>query len=324
MMRIRVPGNILLAGEYAVLEEGGLGLCMAVDEYVELDAEADPPLPGPGNAEHVFVGIMGGASAVWTAGRASDNPLFSAVAAACDRILREAGGPAPDKGSGLRITVDSRSFQYPDGRKRGLGSSAAICVAVAALLLRGLRDDPAYPDFVFRSALEGHRAVQGGRGSGYDVAASVFGGLGLFSGGRHPSFERLGERDLPEMTLLRGSRPVSSADAVRSWEAWKQWDEAAARRYREESDLIVRELAAADRREDFIAALHRAADLGRNIGAAIGVSAVPDDECAECRDETTGVKALGAGNELVLAYSLYPLAGPAIRPAAGGFEWLEE
>ncbi len=323
MMRIRVPGNILLAGEYAVLEEGGLGLSMAVDEYVELDAEPDPALSGQGASGHLFVGIMGGASAVWTAGLAADNPLFAAVAAACDRVLREERGGGLD-GPGLRITVDSRSFQYPDGRKRGLGSSAAACVAVAALLLRDLKDNPAYPDLVFRSALEGHRAVQGGRGSGYDVAASVFGGLGLFSGGDRPTYRRLEARELPEMTLLRGTRAVSTADAVRSWEAWKRRDGAAARRYREESDALVRELVDAGRREDFIAALHRAADLGRSLGAAIGVSAVPDDDCAECRDEGTGVKALGAGNELILAYSLYPLAGDALLPANGGFRWLED
>ena len=33
---LKVPGNLLLAGEYAVLVEGGLGLACAVEPYVHV------------------------------------------------------------------------------------------------------------------------------------------------------------------------------------------------------------------------------------------------------------------------------------------------
>ncbi|HXS15937.1 MAG TPA: hypothetical protein VN764_02050 [Polyangiaceae bacterium] len=68
-----------------------------------------------------------------------------------------------------------------DGRKLGLGSSAAICAASVALLhTRALPSLP--PDLnsrlgqsIYELTLSAHRAAQGG-GSGVDVAAACFGG----------------------------------------------------------------------------------------------------------------------------------------------------
>jgi phosphomevalonate kinase len=66
-----------------------------------------------------------------------------------------------------------------DGRKLGLGSSAAILAATLGVLEMA-RDPAASPDQikqrVFERALLAHRAAQGG-GSGIDVAASVYGGV---------------------------------------------------------------------------------------------------------------------------------------------------
>jgi phosphomevalonate kinase len=66
-----------------------------------------------------------------------------------------------------------------DGRKLGLGSSAAILVAALGALAID-RDRGALlervRDRVFAKALPAHRKAQGG-GSGIDVAASVYGGI---------------------------------------------------------------------------------------------------------------------------------------------------
>lgn len=63
-----------------------------------------------------------------------------------------------------------------DGRKLGLGSSAAILTAsLAAAAFEGVEDDDLAAT-VFPRALEIHRAAQGG-GSGVDVAAACFGGI---------------------------------------------------------------------------------------------------------------------------------------------------
>jgi phosphomevalonate kinase len=66
-----------------------------------------------------------------------------------------------------------------DGRKLGLGSSAAIVVASLAAVVAerdGTRSDAALRDAVFGTALRAHREAQGG-GSGVDVASSAWGGV---------------------------------------------------------------------------------------------------------------------------------------------------
>lgn len=66
-----------------------------------------------------------------------------------------------------------------DGRKLGLGSSAAIVVASLAALHAervGRVGDASLRDAVFDAALTAHREAQGG-GSGIDVASSAWGGF---------------------------------------------------------------------------------------------------------------------------------------------------
>jgi phosphomevalonate kinase len=65
-----------------------------------------------------------------------------------------------------------------DGRKLGLGSSAALASAAAAVVFDAHGHDPSAPSTrtrVLEVALEAHRAVSP-RGSGADVAAAVLGG----------------------------------------------------------------------------------------------------------------------------------------------------
>lgn len=62
-----------------------------------------------------------------------------------------------------------------DGRKLGLGSSAAIVVASLATLPEYASLTPATRTRLYERALNAHRAAQGG-GSGIDVAAATFGG----------------------------------------------------------------------------------------------------------------------------------------------------
>jgi phosphomevalonate kinase len=63
-----------------------------------------------------------------------------------------------------------------DGRKLGLGSSAAILVAsLAAVEPRSFASDAELRAAIFEPALAAHRRAQGG-GSGVDVAASTYGG----------------------------------------------------------------------------------------------------------------------------------------------------
>lgn len=63
-----------------------------------------------------------------------------------------------------------------EGRKLGLGSSAAILVASMAVAGYVDVDDDALGEAIYPDALAAHRAAQGG-GSGVDVAAACFGGV---------------------------------------------------------------------------------------------------------------------------------------------------
>ncbi len=131
------PGKIVLAGEYAVLL-GAPAICVAVDRraVAVLDESAD------GNCH------------LDTPGYAGDEK-FSIVDAVC--------GERPPR----NITLDTRAFAE-DGAKLGLGSSAALAVALAAAT---------GSEHVFDAALRAHRALQGGKGSGVDIAAAAHGGL---------------------------------------------------------------------------------------------------------------------------------------------------
>ena len=69
---------------------------------------------------------------------------------------------------------------YEGEVKLGLGSSAAVAAAaVSSLFVESGHeiDSASARDRLWRVTLDAHGAVQGGRGSGIDIAASVFGGV---------------------------------------------------------------------------------------------------------------------------------------------------
>jgi phosphomevalonate kinase len=133
------PGKIVLAGEYAVLWNAP-AVCMAVDRraVVTLHASTD------GECHVVTPGYEG------------------------DDRMRIVDAVRDDARPACTIELDTRAFM-DDGNKIGIGSSAALAVALLAAL-EASRD-------VFDEALAAHRRLQGGAGSGVDVAAAVHGGL---------------------------------------------------------------------------------------------------------------------------------------------------
>jgi len=281
---LSVPANLLLLGEYAVTEEGGRGIALAASPRLRVEALPDTSLS--------IRGSMGPTSFEWREDSGLEAPP---LLAACI----EAAGRPP-----CRLRIDSSAFFTAEGAKRGYGSSAAVAVGLVAALLRarGLEGSE-LENAVFPLALAAHRSAQGGRGSGYDVAASRFGGLGLFVGGPRPSWRALHDVELPPLYLFQGPAPVSSPESVARFRSWK------AARPEELADYLA---ASGSLAEAFLAGqapgtqaakrlelLAKAAALGRSLGLAIGVPADLDPPPGLPRG--TVIKALGAGNELGLA-----------------------
>lgn len=292
VLKISAPGNILILGEYAVLEEGGLGAAAAVDAWVHLDSVPDSGL--------AIDAVMPGGSFTWTRDRPDAGPLISAIVDAVEASI----GTECDA---RRIRIDSSALFGEGGRKAGFGSSAAVSAALVAALL-------ARPDAgaVVRTALAAHRSAQGGTGSGYDVHASVNGGLGLFRGGIEPSWEKRDAGRLTGLYVFPGPQAVSTRSSIDRFLQWKKRNPGLALSFLDRSNRIVRSFLWAESASAAADALRAGRDLGIELGDSIGVNAripVPDgldpDLC----------KSVGAGNELGL-YFRVPGA-PEPPPAAG-------
>jgi phosphomevalonate kinase len=164
-IRASAPGKFVLSGEYAVLDAAP-AICVAVDRRATVTIETgagDHHLvraPGFTTTTGCFKADRDGLA--WLSG-GGDFGLFEAV--------WDASRPKGDAGP-MAISLDTRAFRDPSsGSKIGLGSSAALAAALAVALeaIGGARARDA--------AHAGHRAFQGGAGSGVDVACSIAGGV---------------------------------------------------------------------------------------------------------------------------------------------------
>ena len=181
LIEARAPGKLVIAGEYAVLE-GAPGLAVAVDVQAEARITS---LAGSGN--QLVIPDTGETFRFrWVADSAprweGNSPgALGLPLEACVEILT-AQGLLPRAGDlpACRVELATAAFHQnlADGQrvKLGLGSSAAIVVALTGALVK-LAAGPALPrQSLIAICCEAHRRLQGGSGSGVDVATSVTGG----------------------------------------------------------------------------------------------------------------------------------------------------
>jgi phosphomevalonate kinase len=152
------PGKLILTGEYAVLD-GAPAIVVAVDRRAVARHSGTPR---------------------------GSSPFLAAVA---DELAERHGAADRATRAALEISVDSSAF-YERLTKLGLGSSAAVTVAATALALDAVEHDE-----LLEVALAAHARAQGSRGargSGADVAASVYGGTIVYTraGEAAPRIER--------------------------------------------------------------------------------------------------------------------------------------
>ena len=161
MPTFEAPGKLMLAGEYSVLDPGGVAVAVAVNPPA-LRAELTPAA--------AWELARADLPTVWRQGDPVPDEL-AFVHAAWRACVPRLGGKLPPH----RVAIHRVGSAGTGSAKPGVGGSAgATTVTVAALFgLAGGGSDDELRDL----ALEVHRRQQGGRGSGYDIATIVHGGL---------------------------------------------------------------------------------------------------------------------------------------------------
>ena len=237
------PGKIVLWGEYAVLH-GAPAAVMAVDRLATCQ-------------------IRTADDGVWRMqsrgfeSQAEANDLTTLLQQPGTEVLRAAieadfEAPAP-----LHITCDSSSF-YEQDRKLGIGSSAAVMVALSGALGAIRRDPPKLAD-----VLSAHRALQGGVGSGLDIATSFTGGIIRFQSGE---VSKITWSQALQYQFVATPQAASTPDLVGKFERWRtRSDSSSYATLMRESEALFEEanqLSAWRRYSDALHAFDQAADLG--------------------------------------------------------------
>lgn len=167
------PGKLVLVGEYAVLA-GAPALSAAVDRRAaaRISAATGTAALKISNSDSVYpVRLTDAGKLDWLTEPGTDgNILAAAVRAVTQSAAADPWQSMPD------IELDTRDFfsQSAAGslEKIGIGSSAALTVALVSAIQRSLGVTPD-----FHSCFVAHRIFQHGQGSGIDIATSWYGGV---------------------------------------------------------------------------------------------------------------------------------------------------
>lgn len=293
---VRVPGKVMLAGEYSVLY-GGRALAVAVDAYMHVTATL---VPGQ-------VGLIVH-SDIWPSPRWV-KPGARELGASFEPLLRAAQeGLEAYQPQGTEIRVTS-GFRTQDG----LGSSSAVSLgtllALQSLARASQPEGPAR-DFwdAARRAYLLQRQAQGSA-SGYDVATQLLGGFTCFRAFHRENLglpwpamaERLEfARLAPYLQVYVGGRGAPTASTLAATDAWLAGENQQRALSELSERLIDAFLAVATSGPLHLAALLRLVKAHRSLleagpkfprAMASELAALPGD------GETWSFKTTGAGGE---------------------------
>lgn len=273
---ISAPGKLVLLGDYAVLEDG-TAMVAAVNRRA----------------------------------RGSIVPS-KAPSSGLVRAVYDLASPLSFDPSREGVEIDTSNFRDTEGRKLGIGSSAAVAT-VAAALARG-RGGPE----TLALALDAHRKATGG-GSGVDVASSFHGGI--IAAKRQPSAVRLLPVGLPGLhlfTLFTGES-ASTSELVRACRAAATWREHASHLARLADEGI--EAWSSGDAARFLRVVSQYGNAMDTLGRDAGVPVVTESIRAAMRLATEGggaAKPSGAGGgDVVIGFSSDPELGRQIAAETG-------
>ncbi len=171
LVTAQAPGKLYIAGEYAVVETGYPAVIVALNQFVTVTVEVADTYGSINSKQYQENSLTWQRNGDEMVFDNRDNPFHYILSAIrCTEIYaRELGKPL----SLYTMDVDS-DLDATDGKKYGLGSSAAVTVATVKAL------DQFYQlhmsnDHIYKLAAIAHLDIQG-NGSLGDIAASVYGG----------------------------------------------------------------------------------------------------------------------------------------------------
>jgi phosphomevalonate kinase len=208
-LTLQVPGKLMIAGEYAVLEPHQPSVVVAVDRYlratIALAEDHQLSLPDLGLPKVKFQDLHGDIRFAFKDPRLRF--VGEAIKVSLAYLREQFLLTFP-----FHLTIESE-LDDDTGKKYGLGSSAAAVVATVAAVLLFLGDEdegPPPPELVFKLAAIAHLRAQGS-GSGADVAAATYGGWLRYSSFQPEWLAERLERSWPVGRLLHEPWPFFSA-----------------------------------------------------------------------------------------------------------------
>lgn len=307
-IRVSAPGKLMLIGEYAVLD-GAPALILAADRCVRLrltTAFGNGCLSAPQLGIHQAEMRIDSGRLCCKGVRPERLGLTGRLIPAILRAL----GRAPGDIKGLNIEIDSGAlFENDAGRevKLGLGSSAAVCAALATGLgvCFGESRPTDEPGKQLRCWLPVYREALGARASGADLAAAFHGGFMAFRvDDNHVDDNKVRCKPLvwPETLHWRAiwtRQAAQTTDFVAAFDAWKARERHPAGGMRARLDRIAGEAVESAANGPLLAdACAAYADALMDLGDAMGmeIMTAPHRRLAEFGRECGVVyKSCGAG-----------------------------
>ncbi len=229
------PGKLVLLGEYAVLE-GAPSMVLAVDRRAEVTLSPKLPakdvnlcaIDAPGIiSDTADFKLQQDGTLDWQ-GVGSQVVNRLRPVAHLLRALVSQGLISVTQLPGFTATLLTLNFFYrsQSGRsdKLGIGSSAALTVALAFALAEyaGFPLDRFAREKWLGLLMRAHRAMQGGRGSGLDVAASMWGGVirySLRSG--TPDVQRIAMPDDISLLFIWTGQGAATNAFLKAFQSWR-------------------------------------------------------------------------------------------------------